>query len=102
MMKVATVSRHVADDRMERMMNIARLIGWGEEVLRVWSWKDNAYLSLTSTGIVIVKSPEEKLITAYVAHQAVVVWMYREIGCARVPSAIFAKVRKNEKYVGRW
>ena len=42
MMKVATVSRHVADDRMERMMNIARLIGWGEEVLRVWSWKDNA------------------------------------------------------------
>ena len=42
MMKVATVSRHVADERMERMMNIARLIGWGEEVLRVWSWKDNA------------------------------------------------------------
>ena len=29
MMKVATVSRHAADDRMERMMNIARLIGWG-------------------------------------------------------------------------
>ena len=102
MMKVATVSRHVADDRMERMMNIARLIGWGEEILRVWSWKDNAYLTLTSTGIEIDKSPEEKLITAYVAHQGLVVWMYREVGYARVPSAIFAKVRKNEKYVGRW
>ena len=55
MMKVTTVSHHVADDRMERMMNIARLIGWGEEVLRVWSWKDNAYLyPLTIGGTAVV------------------------------------------------
>jgi hypothetical protein len=102
MMKVATVSRHAVEDRMERMMNIARLIGWGEEVLRVWSGKDDAYLTLTSTGIIIVKSSEDKLITAYVAHHSVVMWMYREVGYTRVPYAIYSKVVKNEKYVGRW
>ena len=63
---------------------------------------DTIFKEFPNANVYLVKSPEEKLITAYVAHQAVVVWMYREVGCSRVPSAIFAKVRKNEKYVGRW
>ena len=99
MMKVAAISAHVANDRMDRVLLIATTIGWGEEILRVWSWKEDAYMILTSTGVVLVTGRNGKLITAYIAHRPVVMWMYREAGYNRVPAAIYAKVQKNAKYL---
>ena len=63
MMKIAEISAHVVNDRMDRVMLIATTIGWGEEILRVWSWQDDAYMILTSTGVVLVKGSNGKLIT---------------------------------------
>lgn len=94
-----TMTKHVVNDRMERMMYIAQNIGWGEILVEVQSSNDTR-MCLTSTGVVLIKPLyEERLVTAYVANINDVTWLYRSIGCTRVPSFMFTKVQKNKGHV---
>ena len=89
-MKV-TMTKHVVNDRMERMMYIARNIGW---VKSSWKKAKDTRCALTSTGVVLIKPLyEERLVTAHVANMNDVTWLYRSIGCTHVPS-FASKVKK--------
>ena len=86
------MTKHVVNDRMERLMYIAQNIGWGEILVEVQSSNDTR-MCLTSTGVVLIKPLyEERLVTAYVAN-------INDIGCTRVPSFMFTKVKKNKGHV---
>lgn len=94
-----TMSKHVLNDRMERMVYIAQRIGWGEVIVEVPS-SNNTRMCLTNTGVVLIKpTHEERLVTAYLANYNDVLWLYRSIGMERIPSFISAKVKKNRNHV---
>lgn len=93
-------SIHCVRDRADRIAFIATTIGFGEIIQkRVFYTKDgrSSIRCLTSTGVIICKDMSEtKVITMFIAREYQVVSMY----CGgHVPSYIFAKVRKNKKYL---
>lgn len=99
MMKVAKVSAHVVYDRMDRMMLIAKYIGWGEIVLEVRNPErnNNCINCLTSTGVLIVKGENGTLVTAYPASLSQVKALYGMYNYDRIPEYLFNRVMKNQK-----
>lgn len=59
---------HVIEERMDRVVEIATTVGFGEPTLEVANCKNNTVVVLTDTGVVLIKSPDHtKLVTMYLA-----------------------------------
>lgn len=101
MMRVKRVSNHVAHDRMDRVLLIAQKIGWGEVVLEMPDHDFiDRFISLTTTGILLVKGANGTLITAYPASIDLVKVMYHYHGYERIPDYLYNRVIKNKKIMG--
>ena len=82
------MSAHVIVDREARISMIERTIGWGTEIITAPDKKErDATATLTSTGVIIIRSLDGMIITAWVASvpQAVSVWI-RGTGNNHLPS----------------
>lgn len=92
------VSRHVAVERIDRIVWIAQKIGWGEQILETVDNERFSRYCLTSTGVVLVKAyNSDTLITAYVATMGQVYAMHKECGISHIPGYLENKVKKNQQ-----
>lgn len=92
MLKNYTMSRHLIEDREERLVKIAMTIGFGEVIKE--STHNGATIFLTNTGIIYVVNKQLKIIiTVYVATINEISAIYN----GKIPSCIFNKVKKNER-----
>lgn len=102
-MKQYMMTRHVINDRIDRLTLIATYIGWGEVIHEQINYERKSILSLTNTGIVLVKDMQSKtIITAYPASISRITTIYHAMGVERVPQYLFEKARKNEKIMRKY
>ena len=94
-----TMSRHVQEDRLDRMVYIATTIGFGEVIFeRV---NNDRRECITDTGVFMVRSiVGDILITAYIIgiDKATAIFC-RTCGDKRMPSYLYETIRKNAKHV---
>ena len=94
-----TMSKHVKEDRLDRMVYIATTIGFGKVIFeRV---NDDRRECITDTGVLMVKSiTEDFLITAYIMSVDKAIAIFRNIcGDGRMPTYLYETIRKNAKHV---
>ena len=93
------VTIHAAVERIDRIVYIAKNVGWGEGiVVEVRREEKGTRECLTDSGVLIVKNINEDIfITAYVPSYEKTISLYKMAG-KRMPSYIAAKVKKNQKY----
>ena len=97
-MMTAMMTRHVAVDRLDRVLAIAQHIGWGTELVSIADPRDEGHmLVLTSTGVLLVKSYEGHLVTAFVPGIDKVRVIYAQLGYDHVPNGIYYRVQKSIK-----
>lgn len=96
------MTNHVINDRMERMLIIAKHIGWGSPLIEHICPERNSLDVITSTGVLLIKDLANKtLITAYVPSVERVAAICRKCGYPRVPSSLYSVVTKNQKRVAK-
>ena len=97
MLKVKVVSKHMVEDRMDRVLAIAQYVGWGEIMIEVVDHNDvNRVLCFTTTGVMLVKGRGNgKLITAYVPTLDKVVAILSNSEYGSVPNYLLRKVKQN-------
>ena len=91
------MSAHVIIDRKARINLIERTIGWGTEIITAPDKKErDATATLTSTGVIIIRSFDGVIITAWVAsvRQALAVWI-RGTGSNHIPSWLWNVINYN-------
>jgi len=91
------MSAHAIIDRADRIRNIENSVGWGTEIVTAPDKKNrDATATLTSTGVIIIRSLDGMIITAWVAsvRQAVAVWG-RAKGNATLPRQLWNVVNYN-------
>ena len=91
------MSAHIIVDREARISMIERTIGWGTEIITAPDKKErDATATLTSTGVIIIRSLDGMIITAWIASvpQAVSVWI-RGAGNNHLPSWLWNVVNYN-------
>ena len=94
-----TISEHVRTERLDRLTNIAMLVGIGEKEVLTVPIEDKLYC-LTDTGVLLVKSADGGfLITAYLATLKQAKGYYTRAGYKAMPDYIYKKVKHNEKYL---
>ena len=90
-------TKHLTEDRIDRVVFIATTIGFGE-ILENFYIEDNHgrhYECVTSTGVIIVKGSDKKtVITMYVAHHNQIKRLYKE---REIPRNLKAVIKRNEK-----
>ena len=94
---LTNMSAHVIVDRQARINNIENSIGWGTEIITAPDKKErDATATLTSTGVIIIRSLDGMIITAWIASvaQAQAVWG-RAKGTARLPRWLWNVVNYN-------
>ena len=94
-----TMSRHVQEDRLDRMVYIATTIGFGEVIFeRV---NNDRRECITDTGVLMVKYiTEDFLITAYIISIEKATAIFRHAyGDRRMPPYLYETIRKNAKHV---
>lgn len=92
------MSRHVQEERLDRLTYIAMEVGFGEVVLEQ-RYPDKREC-VTDTGVILVKAlNDEFLITAFVATIDKVSAIYLSNGYERIPTAIYNKIAKNTRHL---
>lgn len=94
---LTNMSAHVIVDRQARINNIENSVGWGTEIITAPDKKErDATATLTSTGVIIIRSLDGMIITAWIASvaQAQAVWG-RAKGTARLPRWLWNVVNYN-------
>ncbi len=90
-------TKHLTEDRMDRVVYIATTIGFGE-VMEEFYIEDNHgkhYECITSTGVIIVKGLDRKtVVTMFIGRMAQVKRLY---GDKEIPRNLKAVVKRNEK-----
>ena len=90
-------TKHLTEDRMDRVVFIATTIGFGE-IVEEFYIEDNHgkhYECVTSTGVIIIKDLSKKvIITMFVGRMAQVKRLY---GDREIPKNLKAVVKRNEK-----
>jgi hypothetical protein len=90
-------TKHLAEDRMDRVVFIATTIGFGEilESFYVDDEHGKHYECVTSTGVIIVKGIDEKtVVTMYIARHNQIKRLYKD---REIPRGLKAVVKRNEK-----
>ena len=97
-MMTAHMTRHVTEDRLDRVMAIAQHVGWGTELVSVTDQNSPDHLLvLTSTGVLLVKSHKGHLITAYVPTVGKVRAIYTTMGYDHIPDPVYFRLQKSIK-----
>ncbi len=94
---LTNMSAHVIVDRQARINNIENSIGWGTEIITAPDKKErDATATLTSTGVIIIRSLDGMIITAWIASvkQAQAVWG-RATGSIKLPHWLWNVVNYN-------
>ena len=97
MLDTTCMSAHVINDRKARIANIENSIGWGTPLVTAPDKKGrDATATLTSTGVIIIRSFEGMIISAWIASvpQAQAVWG-RATGNIRLPHWLWNVVNYN-------
>jgi hypothetical protein len=90
-------TRHLTEDRMERVVFIATTIGFGDIIEEFYIDDDHGkhYECVTSTGVIIIKGLDRKtVVTMYVAHHNQIKRLYKD---REIPRNLKAVVKRNEK-----
>lgn len=90
-------TRHLTEDRMERVVFIATTIGFGDIIEEFYVDDDHGkhYECITSTGVIIIKGLDRKtVVTMYVAHRNQIKRLYKD---REIPRGLKAVVKRNEK-----
>lgn len=92
-------TKHTTTDRIDRMMVIAKYIGWGEMVVSSYNAERGHMETLTDTGILLILSEDSKtLVTAYIPSIDKIYAVYKRAGFDRPPVWMITKAKKNLKY----
>ena len=93
---------HAYMDRMDRIEYIIDNIGLGKPICDTYVVRDDlpAHMTLTTTGIMIVRNLDDKIITVYIASmgQAKGVWEAKHGKDKKMPAPLRSKIRDNERY----
>ena len=97
-MMTAHMTHHVTEERLDRIMAIAQHIGWGTELVSVTD-KDSPdhVLVLTSTSVLLIKSHNGHLVTAFVPTVGRVRAIYAMLGYDHVPDPVYYRLQKSIK-----
>ena len=102
-MKQYMMTYHAACERLDRLTLIATHIGWGEVILEYVDYEHQACISLTNTGILIVKSYDgSSIVTAYPVRPLKLVSIYKAQGYTHAPQYLFEKAAKNEQIMRKY
>lgn len=91
------MTAHAINDRQARFNNIVNSVGWGNPVVEAPDIKGrDATAILTDTGVMIIRSLDNVIITAWVASvpQAISVWR-RATNKKEMPKALWNTVNYN-------
>ena len=94
---LTNMSAHVIIDRADRIGIIEKTVGWGEPLVQAPDLKGrDATAILTTTGVIIIRSLDNMIITAWIASvpQAISVWR-RATGEKNLPNAVWNIVNYN-------
>ena len=90
-------TKHLTEDRMERVVFIATTVGFGE-IIEEFYVEDNHgkhFECVTSTGVIIVKSLDKlTIVTMYVARHNQIKRLYKE---REIPNGLKVVIKRNEK-----
>ena len=90
-------TKHLTEDRMDRVVFIATTVGFGE-IVEEFYIEDNHgkhYECVTSTGVVIVKGMDRKtVVTMYVARHNQIKRLYQD---KEIPRGLIVVIKRNEK-----
>ena len=94
-------SKHILQDRLERMVTIATTIGYGN-IIKVFVTQGKygkVRQCLTDTGVIIIKEYDsEKILTMYAIRLNRAIALYRsECSTERLPQRIINVILNNEK-----
>ena len=91
------VTLHFRDERADRATYIAQTIGFGDIIHSVECYHFNTYQirQLTETGVMIIRSPSNEIITMFIAKPDQVKSYYMMNNLGRVPQWLATKVKKN-------
>ena len=96
-----TISRHLLEERSDRVAAIGRTIGFGEIEYKFQSANNHGdrIEAITSTGIIVVLAVNEKLIiTMYPATLDKVCALFKKKG-ENVPQNLKNTIKRNQKYM---
>lgn len=90
-------TKHLTEDRMERVVFIATTVGFGE-IIEEFYIEDNHgkhFECVTSTGVIIVKGLDKQtIVTMYVARHNQIKRLYKE---REIPNGLKVVIKRNEK-----
>lgn len=90
-------TKHLTEDRMERVIFIATTVGFGE-IIEEFYIEDNHgkhFECVTSTGVIIVKGLDKQtIVTMYVARHNQIKRLYKE---REIPNRLKVVIKRNEK-----
>ena len=97
-----TFSRHLIEERANRLAVLRDYVGFTNLVFEVREWdrehRDYKRTGITSTGILVVMTDDRsKVITAYLASMDKTVALSRKAGKKQVPPKLYEKILKNMK-----
>lgn len=90
-------TRHLTEDRVDRVVFIATTIGFGEVVDEFYIEDNHGkhYECVTSTGVIIVKGLDKKtVVTMYIARHGQIKRLY---GDRPIPRGLAIVIKRNEK-----
>lgn len=90
-------TRHLTEDRADRVVFIATTIGFGEVVDEFYIEDNHGkhYECVTSTGVIIVKGLDKKtVVTMYIARHGQIKRLY---GDRPIPRGLAIVIKRNEK-----
>lgn len=90
-------TRHLTEDRVDRVVFIATTIGFGEVVDEFYIEDNHGkhYECVTSTGVIIVKGLDKKtVVTMYIARHGQIKRLY---GDRPIPRGLAVVIKRNEK-----
>lgn len=97
MPRLPQMTTHAQVERVERVAYILTTVGLGEIRSERLTHNQQGKLHLyqiTDTGVLIVKTPEQQLITMFIASFDQILWFYQ----GQAPAWAKNKARKNERY----
>lgn len=95
------LSSHARDERLERLMYIMTEIGLGERIICTANHiTTNRQEALTDTGVLLILSNDDLVITAYVPNVSKAIAIWRDsIGTdAKMPPGFYQKIIDNQKH----
>lgn len=92
------LSKHAQIDRQDRLFAILDTIGIGNEVDKFYNKENNSYDVFTDTGVLLVVSEKDVLITAYAVRHEKAIAAYRNAGRKMVSPRVLNAIYYHEEH----